>query len=139
MKQVSIKKNNIVTNQANFATQELADAFLAREIANKSFGKNERELTEQQVLAEGSSISDAISSRIVTDTQGQEIVLYTLPAEYTVEQEDITAQVQAQQESEQALKYLKDTDYYIIREMDAGTACPQEIKTLRAAARLKVL
>jgi hypothetical protein len=138
MKQVSIKKNNIVTNQAKFATQELADAFLAREIANKSFGKNERELTEEQAIMEGSDIENAASSRVVETIDG-EVTLYTFAADYTVEVEDITAQALAQQESEQALQYLKDTDYYIIRELDAGTACPQEIKTLRAAARLKVL
>lgn len=39
----------------------------------------------------------------------------------------------------EALKYLADTDYLIIREMDAGTPCPAEIKALRAAARAKIV
>lgn len=38
-----------------------------------------------------------------------------------------------------ALKFLADTDYLIIREMDAGTPCPAEIKQLRAEARLKAV
>lgn len=41
-------------------------------------------------------------------------------------------------EKEEAKKYLADTDWYIIRELDNGTPCPQEIKDLRAAARLKL-
>lgn len=40
-------------------------------------------------------------------------------------------------EKTEALKYLADTDWYIIRELDSGVTCPQEIKDLRAAARLK--
>ena len=58
--------------------------------------------------------------------------------EYTFEMSDITAQVQAEQERTEALKYLAETDWMIIREMDAGIACPQEIKQARALARLKV-
>lgn len=38
-----------------------------------------------------------------------------------------------------ALKFLADTDYLIIREMDAGTPCPVEIKAERAAARARIL
>lgn len=62
-----------------------------------------------------------------------------LPAEYTYEIIDMTAEIQTQKESAEALEYLKSTDWYIIREMDSGVPCPQEIKDARAAARLKVI
>ena len=138
MIQINIKKNNIVTHGGKFATQQEADQYLSENIAINAFGKNQRELTELQANQEGSDITNATSSRVVQTIDG-EITLYTFAAEYTVETVDITAQHQAEKESQEALQYLKDTDWYIVREMDSGEPCPQEIKTARAAARLKVL
>jgi hypothetical protein len=43
------------------------------------------------------------------------------------------------EEKAAAKKYLADTDYLIIRELDAGTPCSAEIKAARAAARLKAV
>lgn len=34
--------------------------------------------------------------------------------------------------------YLDSTDWYIIRELETGVPCPQEIKDLRAAARARI-
>jgi hypothetical protein len=62
-----------------------------------------------------------------------------LPAEYTVEIEDITAQVAQDAINAEALAYLASTDWLIIREVDAGTPCPAEIKALRAEARSKIV
>ena len=39
----------------------------------------------------------------------------------------------------EALKYLADTDYLVIREVDSGVPCPVEIKQLRAEARLTIV
>lgn len=50
--------------------------------------------------------------------------------ERNIEQQSINAE---------ALKYLADTDWLIIREVDAGIPCPVEIKDLRAEARLKIV
>jgi hypothetical protein len=41
--------------------------------------------------------------------------------------------------NEEAEKYLKDTDYLIIREVDCGTQCPAEVKALRQAARNSII
>lgn len=62
-----------------------------------------------------------------------------LPAEYTVEIEDITAQVAQEAINAEALAYLASTDWLIIREMDAGVPCPAEIKAERAAARARIV
>ena len=62
-----------------------------------------------------------------------------LPAEYTVEIEDITAQVAQEAINAEALAYLASTDWLIIREVDAGVPCPAEIKAERAAARARVI
>lgn len=62
-----------------------------------------------------------------------------LPAEYTIEIEDITAQVAQEAVNAEALAYLASTDWLIIREVDAGVACPAEIKAERAAARARIV
>jgi hypothetical protein len=39
----------------------------------------------------------------------------------------------------EARAYLAATDWFIIRELDEGTACPEEIKLERAAARARIV
>lgn len=62
-----------------------------------------------------------------------------LRAEYTVEIEDITAILELQSLSTEALRYLESTDWMIIREIDAGILCPAEVKQARAEARTRVV
>lgn len=38
-----------------------------------------------------------------------------------------------------AKQFLKDTDWYIIREQETGIPCPQEIKDARAEARQQIV
>ena len=52
---------------------------------------------------------------------------------------DLDPKKVAMAESAAALKYLAETDYLIIREMDSGVPCPVEIKAARQAAREKVI
>ena len=67
--------------------------------------------------------------------ENNEPVMETLPAEFTSEIVDISAQLELESQKAAAKKLLADTDWLIIRELDAGIACPQEIKNQRAAAR----
>jgi hypothetical protein len=62
-----------------------------------------------------------------------------LPAEYMIEIEDITDQVAQDAINAEALAYLASTDWLVIREVDAGVACPAEIKAERAAARARIV
>lgn len=62
-----------------------------------------------------------------------------VPAEYVVEIVDISAQIAQEALNSESLKYLADTDWMIIREAEGGVACSQEIKDLRAAARLSIV
>ena len=39
----------------------------------------------------------------------------------------------------EARQYLSDTDWYIVRQTETGVAVPDEVVTLRAEARLKVV
>lgn len=148
MFKAEVTKNNIVTNIAYFPTQLEAESWLNSCVANNIFGKPQREALEKELVNEdgeivphldGENIQDSISVREETAIDGTVIRIHTLPAEYSTLITDITAEVLAKKESDEALQYLNQTDYLIIREMDTGEPCPQEIKDLRAAARLKVI
>jgi hypothetical protein len=84
-----------------------------------------------------------IGRAIVEDDKAQEMVDIYLDNykgdEYTTEIVDITQEYNQQKTNEESLKYLTDTDWYIIREYDTGIICPIEIKQLRAEARLKIV
>ncbi len=45
----------------------------------------------------------------------------------------------SREESIQASEYLKQTDWYIIRELDTGVPCPTEIRAARQSARAKII
>lgn len=73
MFRASIKRENKLTNQAQFSTMEELNSWLEREIANGSFGKSAHE-------------------EIIFDETGKELEVIQHPAEYTIEIEDISAQ-----------------------------------------------
>ena len=108
---------------------------------------------ENQVLEEKKVIEQEYVAAIpeVMDDQGNIVqaavpevpevshMEYFLEAEYTIEIQDVTAQVNQAKQNEEALKYLAETDWYIIREMDSGVQCPTGIKQARSEARNKIV
>lgn len=62
-----------------------------------------------------------------------------LKAEYTIEITDITAEVEQEKKNAEALAYLAETDWMIIRAMDSGEPCPDDVKQKRAAARASIV
>lgn len=62
-----------------------------------------------------------------------------LRAEYTIEIEDIGAQLEQERINREALEYLASTDWLIIRELDAGIPCPADVKQARAEARSRIV
>lgn len=84
---------------------------------------------------------------IIAQTQGSDGELavwiqgdmHKYPEGYWVEYIDISAQLDQERINAEALQYLADTDWLIIREVDAGIACPLDIKQLRAEARSKIV
>ena len=65
--------------------------------------------------------------------------VWGMPEEYTIEIEDITAQIAQEKTNAEALAYLASTDWMIIREVDSGVICPSDVKAERAAARAKIV
>ncbi len=97
MIKVSVKKQGLLTNEATFDTQELAQAWVNSQAASGSFGKLERWLSPEKVAAEGNNISDALETREVEDMLGELYTEYRFPQEFTVEYLDVTAAVLAEE------------------------------------------
>ena len=151
MKQVNIKKQNIITNSVILQSQEECDSWLTKEESNGSFGKPERWVTDDQ-----EDITNALEARVVVTRESQAEVLdennvviipespevshleYKMASQYSIEVIDVTAQIEQEQINKEALQYLADTDWYVIRSID-GIAVPSDIQTERAAARLRIV
>ena len=54
-------------------------------------------------------------------------------------QESVQSKADQDAINKEALAYLLNTDWMVIREMDSGIVCPAEVKQLRAEARAKVV
>jgi type II secretory pathway component PulC len=92
-------------------------------------------------------ISEVKEWRVIAQTQGSDEELaqwlagdsFKYPEGYTVEYIDISAQVEQERINAESLKYLADTDWLIIREVDAGVPCPVEIKATRQLMRERII
>jgi len=150
MKKIVIKRKNEVVAGAEKLdpTDWIADC-----IASNVWGLPERWILASQphdpsdvIESEVREITPAVEATV--DEQGNELSPATdaiteewvkLRAEYTVEIEDISAQLEQERINKEALDYLASTDWLIIREIDAGVACPAEIKQARAEARARIV
>lgn len=153
MKKVTIKNKAGVAGWG--AQLEDPTAWIAECVAANVWGKPERWILHKDELlltgysaeqvAEAYDDADVIAEEIreaVPATEEAPAVTQKwvkLKAEYTVEIEDITAQVAQQAINAEALAYLASTDWLIIREVDAGVPCPAQIKAERAAARARIV
>lgn len=138
MKKVTIK--NLAGIQTHGAEIEDPTAWIAECVANNWWGKPERfVLHKDEPMAEAYDDADVLEEKVEQDSFGVDVKMVKLKAEYTIEIEDITAQVEQERVNQEALAYLASTDWYIIREMDQGTPCPAEIKAERASARARIV
>lgn len=105
MKKVSIIKNNQITNQAEFANDELLNEWLNRETLNGSFGKPAHDVViEPEKRIEHPEIPAVIDEQgnIVTEAIPAWVeiipaVIQHIESEFTYEIEDITAQYNIEQ------------------------------------------
>lgn len=117
MIKVEIKKENKVSHGATFNTQAEADRWIAEGMVGEWWGKPER--------MEFTGLGDPTGN--------------ILPAEYEVEQIDITAQIKQEKTNQEALDYLASTDWYIVRLSETGVSVPVDVLLKRAEARTKVV
>jgi len=102
----------------------------------------EKKVIEQEYVAAIPEVMDEqgnIVQAAVPEVPEVSHMEYFLEAEYTIEVIDVTAQVNQAKQNEEALNYLADTDWYIIREMDSGVQCPADIKQARNEARARIV
>ena len=150
-KKVIVKKDNEVVQFALFQDDQVMNDFIEMLAVTHPWGKPERWVTDNQ-----EDITNALETRVVVTREHQAEVLdesnaviipeipevshleYKMASEYSVEVIDVTAQLEQEQINREALQYLADTDWYVIRSID-GIAVPLEISEARAAARLRIV
>jgi hypothetical protein len=159
MIQISIKKQEQITNQGLFPTMEEAQAWLAHHEGMKTFGQPKQIVQQQMELEpaviekqmvmikeaeldeEGNELSpaefekqDVIVKEAVIEMQEVE-----LAGDYEVEVLDITSQLEQEKINEEALAFLAATDWMVIRAMEKGEELSAEIKAERQAARDRIV
>ncbi len=129
MIKISIKKQDQVTNQAQFSSQEEAQAWLASHEGMKSFGEPAQTI-EQQV-----EISPAVlESQELLDENGESFDppqfqdVEIVPAQYemqemhipgyVVEIEDISAKLEQEKANAEAQAFLDSSDWKVLRHRD---------------------
>lgn len=60
------------------------------------------------------------------------------PESYEVVFEDITEEIEQEKINQEALAYLAETDWYVIRAMDEQVAIPEDVKAKRQESRNKI-
>lgn len=138
MIEVRVKKQGIVHFQAQFQTQQLADAWINEQVALKSWGKPERWVDEFECEGQGEVVSEALAEQLVGGPDAEH-KQYKFAAQYEIEQEDITAKVAQEETNAASLKYLAETDWYVIRFLESNVAIPAEVSSQRAAARAAIV
>ena len=159
MIQISIKKQDQITNQASFPTTEEAQAWLASHEGMKSFGEpaqtiqQEVELSPavletQQVLVKEAELDEEGNELSPAEYEEQEVVIQEavtemqevhIPGSYEVEILDISAQLEQAQINAEALDFLASTDWIVTRAVERGEELSPEFKAERQAARDRVV
>lgn len=70
------------------------------------WGKHVRYLTKEELEREGLTIEDVVDMW-TEERMGEEVDIYEVPAEYTIEIEDITAEIEAREAKAQAEKVIQ--------------------------------
>lgn len=140
MKKLIIKKQRLEVQQCKFDDDQAMQDFIKLLADQAPWGKPDRWLPDSPM----SPLSDeekakATDTKVVNDGLGNGWTEYFFPAEYTIEITDITAEVEQEKANAEALKYLADTDWLMIRELEIGKPMPEEIKLKRQEARNKVV
>lgn len=131
MKKVSIKNNK---NGREFSAQlEDPTAWIAEQVEKDSWGK--KDLAGVPLL-ELDSYDQSVATNVRIEN---DLTVCDLPCEYTITIVDITEEFERERTNLAALKYLAETDWYVVRETETGVVCPAEIRSERAAARLRIV
>lgn len=120
MLKVSIKniKSQQITNVAQFETQELAQEWIDRHSNMGSFGKLERLIPQSECSPEELAEALELLPEVIGEDGFVSPALARLPQTFEVIIEDITAQAEQEKINEEALKFLANSDWKVIRHRD---------------------
>lgn len=130
-------KQAVISWSATFETQELANAWKATQIQNNSWGKPQRvvRVLEGEFLPSSENLEEAVSSVEGTDEFDRNYIDHSFDAEYTIEQSDITTEINIEKLRAIREPKLKRCDQLInIAFLNAWTASEKtELKNYRQA------
>lgn len=149
--QVSVTRSGVLSNQADFPSMEEAQAWVDSHVGMGSFGSPRYAMQSVEIApavidqeelldSEGLSFDPPQFQDVeISPAQFEDQLVEVNPQGYEVSIEDVSASAAQQAINVASLKYLAETDWMVIRESEGGVACSQEIKDLRAAARLSIV
>lgn len=106
-----------------FEDQKAQDEFIEMLAATYAWGRPEHQV---EILGEN-------------DMSFEPKQFETIPAEYTIEVEDISAQVDQEKINEEAQAFLDSTDAFVIRFMETGVEMPEGMSEARQEARERII
>jgi hypothetical protein len=159
MVQISIKKQEQITNQASFQSMEEAQAWLAHHEGMKSFGQPKQKIQQQvelspavletqQVLVKEAELDEEGNELSPAEFEEQEVVIQEavsemqeveLPGDYEVVIEDISDKLEQEKVNAEAQAFLDATDWMVIRALEKGEELSPELKAERQAARDRIV
>lgn len=127
MIKITIKNNQNEVVGKTIMKEEDVSAFLSQIASQATFGKPEH-------------YNVVIPAHLVPESgERVEATLELIASEYSVEQEDVSSELEQRQINAEALQYLSSTDWLIVRELETSVSCPEEIKIARAEARARIV
>jgi hypothetical protein len=140
MKRLSIYKNNVLTNQLDFETQEALEAGLAYHQSKNHFGVNaysfEQEVTPAVPAVYEEQNGEQVEIQAAIPAEYETV---NVSAEYTIQISDVTASLAQEAINAEAEAYLDETDKWATRLAETGVAMPEGVSAARAAARLRII
>lgn len=136
-----IKKAGVVTHANVVDSTVQGEVWI--EASKHLFGNQDMSLTLDGVESRGLLPENAASTSedpvMVDGVQQGTRTMYHFAKDWSVEVTDATASLNQQSVNEDSLKYLADTDWYVLRKFETNVEIPAAIVTGRAAARLAVV
>lgn len=142
---VKILKDDVVTNEACFSSQEEADSWLNYHRSIGSFGQEHKVTVTPEIRIQHEAVIAKPATEESEEVLGADAYEELIPEVIEIVEgftavceDDKDATLQAEI-NEQALKHLLSTDWYIIRKMETGESIPEGMLEERQAARQRIV
>jgi hypothetical protein len=113
MIKIQIERNGTITNEATFETEAEGQEWLSRHESMGTFGQKAQTI-DQQVETTPAVLDENNEEIVPAKFETQTVEL----AGYKVIIEDLTAQLELEAQKAEALKFLQDTDYKVLKHRD---------------------